>query len=256
MRQTILGLSLAGTLLFGIAFILSWLNPIWIERVASAAVRVEVEREAGERVDALSGAPMVGIAQRALGRTDAEIDRTRVAMHKEIPANVARVVTAMLDPDCACRARLKSAADTSRLQHLHSLAQLRARLTSMIESAYADVRTKLLREFRIFTASNAAALAMLGAVTLIRPSARLQLMLPAAALAGGVVVTTGFYLFAQDWLHTILFNDHVGLGYVVWLSVVILLLSDILGNRARVCTRIVNGVLHMAGAAVASVPCL
>ncbi|MRV74324.1 hypothetical protein GJ700_21695 [Duganella sp. FT92W] len=255
MRKTILCLSLAGTLLFGTAFILSWLNPIWIERMASTAVRVEVERAAGERVDALSGAPIVGLAQRALGRTDAEIERTREAMRSEIPANVARVATAMLDPDCACRARLKSAADASRRQHLHSLSQLRVRLTSLIESAYADVRAKLLREFRIFTASNAAALAMLGAVTLVRPKARLQLMLPAAALAGGVVVTTGLYLFAQDWLHTILFNDYVGLGYVIWLSVVILLLTDILGNRARVSTRMANGVLQIVGAAVVAVPC-
>lgn len=255
MRQTILGLSLAGTLLFGIAFILSWLNPIWIERMASTAVRFEVEREAGIRVDALSGAPIVGLAQRALKRTDAEIERTREAMRREIPANVARVATAMLDPNCACRARLKSAADAGRQQHLLSLSQLRVRLTSLIESAYADVRTKLLREFRIFTGSNAVALAMLGAVTLVRPKARLQLMLPAAALAGGVVVTTGLYLFAQDWLHTILFNDYVGLGYVVWLGVAILLLTDILGNRARVSTRIANGVLQIVGAAVVAVPC-
>lgn len=255
MRQTILGLSLAGTLLFGVAFIVSWLNPIWIERMASTAVRIEVEREAGERIDALSGAPIVGLAQRALGRTDADIERTRETMRREVPANVARVATAMLDPDCACRARLKSAADAGRRQHLLSLSQLRVRLTSLIESAYADVRTELLREFRIFTASNAAALAMLGAVTLVRSRARLQLLLPAAALAGGVVVTTGLYLFAQDWLHTILFNDYVGLGYAVWLSVVILLLTDILGNRARVSTRIANGVLQTVGAAAVAVPC-
>lgn len=255
MRQTILGLSLAGTLLFGIAFILSWLNPIWIERMASTAVRVEVEREAGERVDALSGAPIVGLAQRTLGRTDAEIESTREAVRSEIPANVTRVTTAMLDRDCACRARLKSLADAGARQRLLSLSQLRVRLTSLIESAYADVRKKLLREFRIFTASNAAALAMLGVVTLVRPKARLQLMLPAAALAGGVVVTTGLYLFAQDWLHTILFDDYVGLAYVVWLSVVVLLLTDILGNRARVSTRIANGVLQLAGAAVVAVAC-
>jgi hypothetical protein len=255
MRRTILGLSFTGTLLFGVAFIVSWLNPIWIERIASTAVRIEVERETGERVDTLSGAPIVGLAQRALGRTDAEIERTREAIRREVPANVARVATAMLDPDCACRTRLKSAADAGRRQHLLSLSQLRVQLTSLIESAYANVRTKLLREFRIFTASNAAALALLGVITLVRQKAQLQLMLPAVALAGGVVVTTGLYLFAQDWLHTILFNDYIGLGYVVWLSVVILLLMDILGNRARVSTRIANGVLQIIDATVVAVPC-
>jgi len=255
MRRTILGFSLAGTLLFGIAFALSWLDPIWIERLASTAVRFEVEREAGERVDALSGAPIVGLAQRALGRTDADIERTREAIRREVPASVARVAAAMLDPDCACRARLTAAVEAGARQHLLSLSQARAQLASLIESAYANVRAQLLREFRIFTASNAVAFGMLGAVTLARRRAGLQLMLPAAALAGGVVVTSGLYLFAQDWLHTILFNDYVGLAYVAWLGVVVLLLVDILGNRARISTRVVNAVMQIIGAGVAAVPC-
>jgi hypothetical protein len=255
MRRTILGFSIAGTLLFGIPFVISWLNPIWIERIASTAVRFEVEREAGERVDALSGSPIVGLAQRGLRRTDADIEHTREAIRREVPANVARVVAGMLDPDCACRTRLTSAFDAGARQHLLSLSQLRARLESLIESAYANVRGKLLREFRIFTASNAAALAMLGAATLIRRKAGLQLVLPAAALAGGVVVTAGLYLFEQDWLHTVLFNDYLGLAYVGWLGVVVLLLADILANRARVSTCVVNGMLQLVGAAVAAVPC-
>ena len=96
---------------------------------------------------------------------------------------------------------------------------------------------------------------MLGAVTLVRRRAGLQLMLPAAALAGGGVVTAGLYLFAQDWLHTILFNDYVGLAYVAWLGVVVLLLDDILGNRARVSTRVVNAVLQTGGAGASTVSC-
>jgi hypothetical protein len=137
MRRTILGFSLAGTLLCGIAFALSWLNPIWIERMASTAVRFEVEREAGERIDALSGAPIVGLAQRALGRTDADIERTREAIRRELPANAARVVAAMLDPACACRIRLTAASDAAARQHLLSLSQARVRLASLIETAYA-----------------------------------------------------------------------------------------------------------------------
>ncbi len=75
MRRTILAFSLGGTLLFGISFVLSWLNPIWVERMASTAVRFEVEREAGQRVEALSGSPIVGLAQQlhshvCIGRLD------------------------------------------------------------------------------------------------------------------------------------------------------------------------------------------
>lgn len=103
---------------------------------------------------ALSGSPIVGLAQRAPGRTDADIERTREAIRKEVPAKVARVVASMLAADCACRKRLVS----------------------------------------------------------------------------------------------ILFNDYAGLAYAGWLCVVVLLLADILGNRARVC----NSLLQTAGAAV---PC-
>lgn len=255
MRRIVLGFSFAGTLLFGVAFALSWLAPVSIERLASAAVRFEVEREAGKRLDALSGAPIVGLAQRALGRTDAEMARTRDALRTEVPAQVARVATAMLDPDCACRARLAAGFQAGARQHLQSLSDARTRLVSLIESAYANVSKQLLREWRIFTASNAVAFATLGAVALVRRQAGAQLLLPAAALAGGAAVTAGLYLFGQNWLHTVLFNDYVGLAYTGWLGVVVLLLADILANRARVTTRLINAVANMVGAGTSALPC-
>lgn len=101
MRQAILGFSFAGTLLFGIAFVLSWLNPIWVERAYGTVLRMQVERETGERLDALSGSAIAGRARRVLGCTDAEIARTREAMRTEVPAKVAQVVAAMRDADWA-----------------------------------------------------------------------------------------------------------------------------------------------------------
>ncbi len=255
MRRIVLGLSFAGTLLFGVAFALSWLAPVSIERFASAAVRFEVEREVGERIDALSGAPIVGLAQRALGRTDAEMARTRDALRREVPAQVARVTAAMLDPDCACRARLTAAFQAGARQRLQSLSDARVRLVSLIESAYANVSKQLLREWRIFTASNAVAFGLLGAVALARRQAGVQLLLPAAALAGGAAATASLYLFGQDWLRTILFNNYVGLAYAGWLGIVVLLLADILGNRARVTTRLINAVANMVGAGTSALPC-
>jgi hypothetical protein len=255
MRRIILGLSIAGTLLFGSAFILSWLNPILIERAAGTVVRMEVERKMEARLDALSGAPMVGLAQRALGRTESDMEHTRAAIRKEVPAKVVQVVAAMHDADCECRKRLTAIFDGAARQHLLSLSELRTRLTSLVESAYANVTAQLLREFRIFTASNAAALVALGIVALTRRRAGLQLMLPAAVLVGGVTATGGLYLFAQNWLHAIVFNDYVGMAYAGWLCVVVLLLADILGNRARVSTRVVNGLLQTVGAGLTAVPC-
>jgi hypothetical protein len=83
----------------------------------------------------------------------------------------------------------------------------------------------------------------------------LQLLLPAVVMVGAVMVTGGLYLFNQDWLHAILFADYVGLAYPVYLACVALLLGDVVLNRARVTTPIVNMLLEAVGAAVRAVPC-
>ncbi len=112
-----------------------------------------------------------------------------------------------------------------------------------------------MREFRVFTGSNAIAFALLGVVTLLRRNATLQLALPAVVLAGAVVVTGSLYLFNQNWLHTIVFGEYVGLAYAAYLAGVALLLADVVFNRARITTRMVNVVLQSVGSAVHALPC-
>lgn len=245
MRRFILGSSLAGTLLFGLAFAISYLEPIWIEGAARHVLRLEVERQAGARIDALSGTRVATVAQQVLARTDADIAGMRAALRAELPQKVAQVVDDMLDPDCDCRRRLAATVDAGMRLHLRALEGMRGRLQAMIESTYAQVSARLLREWRIFTLSNATAFALLGAVTLARRGLARQLALPAIVIGGAVVVTGACYLFAQDWLHTIVFGSYVGLAYAGWLAAVALLLSDLAFNRARV----VNGVLQAVGAA-------
>jgi len=242
MRRIILGFSLVGTLLFGLAFAVSYLKPIWVESAAREVLRREVERQAGARIDALSGTRVAGFAQQVLARTDADI----IGMRAALPEKAAQVVDDMLDPDCDCRRRLTAAVDAGARLHLRALEGMRGRLQALIESSYAHVSASLLREWRIFTLTNAVAFALLGAVTLARRGAALQLALPAAVIGGAVVVTGGAWLFAQDWLHTIVFGSYVGLAYAGWLAAVALLLADLAFNRARV----VNGVLNAVGAAV------
>ncbi|KAF1721841.1 hypothetical protein [Pseudoxanthomonas wuyuanensis] len=255
MRRIVLLLSAPGILLFGGAFSLSFLNPLLIERAAREVMRIEVERRIGEKIDNLSSSRVTGLAQRALKRTNTDIERTQRAIREELPRKVANVVADMLDADCECRRRLAGYAERSESERLASLTQVRARLAVLIESTYASVGTSLMREFRIFSASNAVAFVMLGLVTLVRRRAALQLLLPAVVLVGAVALTGGLYLFNQDWLHTIVFGQYVGLTYAVYLAGVALLLADVVFNRARVATRIVNFVLQAAGSTTTAIPC-
>lgn len=255
MRRTILLVACLGAVLFGSAFAISFLNPLLIERAAREVVRLEVERRVGERVDALSNTKIVVLAQKALGRTDAEIEAARREIAEDIPRKVADAVARMLDADCECRKRLAERMAQASEAKVSSLGQVRQQLAALIESSYASVTQNLLREFRIFTASNAAAFALLAVVTLVRRKAALQLALPALVLIGATCLTGGLYLFAQNWLHTILYGNYVGLAYVGYLGVVALALADAVFNRARILTAIVNFVFNMVGATASAAPC-
>lgn len=255
MRRTLLVISLLGTVLFGGSFALSFVNPLLIERAAREIVRIEVEHRIGEKIDRLSDSHIVKLAQRALQRTDDDISRTQEAIRKDLPSKVANVVADMLNADCECRKRLVDYAQRSEAQQLSSLTQVRAKLVDLIESAYASVARSLMRELRIFTASNAAAFALLGVVTFVRRKATLQLALPAVVLVGAVAVTGTLYLFNQNWLHTIVFGQYVGLTYSVYLAGVALLLADIVFNRARVSTQIVRLAFDAVGSTTPVVPC-
>lgn len=255
MRRFIIIVGVGGFVLFASGLVISLVNPLLIERMAREIVRIEIEHRVGEKVDALSNSKIVSFSQKVLSATNRNIEETQAALRDELPQKVANVVADMLKVDCECRKRLAAGFQQLTVNHLASLANVRERLNELIGSSYAAVRSNLLREFRIFCASNAMAFALLGIVAWRKRGATLQLLLPTIVILGAISITASLYIFKQDWLHTIVFNDYVGFGYCAYLAAVVSLLADILLNKARVTTEIVNGIGGLIGSASAAVPC-
>lgn len=255
MRRILLLISLACALLFGGALAISFIQPLLVERAARELIRIEVERRVGQRVDALSNTRVMQMAKKALAQTEAEVESTRREIANGIPARVARIVGEMMKADCECRKRLVERANRAVEERLSSLTQLRDRLDSLIESAYQSVSSQLMREFRIFTAANGAAFMLLALVTWRRHRAAVQTLLPAVVLVGAALITGGLYLFQQNWLHTLLYSDYVGLAYIGYLAAAAMLLGDIVFNRARLTTRLLNVLMQSIGSALHFAPC-
>ena len=255
LQRILIAVSLLGVLLFGGAYGLSFLHPPLIERAAREVVRIEIERRVGNKIDSLANSRLVGFAQREFKKTEIDIAMSQKAIRDEVPEKVANVVAAMLNVDCECRKRLVQNAQRAEAERLYSLTQVRERLGDLIESAYASVTHDLLREFRIFTASNALAFGLMGLIAVLRRRATLQLFLTAVVLIGAVALTGSLYLFNQNWLHTVVFGQYVGLAYSAYLVGVALMLADVGFNRARVTTMIVNAVLSALGSVASAVPC-
>lgn len=255
MRRAILGFGLLSTALFTAALLISFVHPILIEQAAREIVRIEVERRVGEKIEALSSAKVIVLAQRSLGKTNEELETAKRALAQDLPRKVANVVADMLNADCECRRRLVELGIKAQEERVGSLSRMRENLVGLIESAYATVAANLMREFRIVAGSNAVAFAILSLVAYLRRGASLQLLVPTVILAGAVGVTGSLYLFNQNWLHTIIYNQYVGFGYAGYLALVAALLADILLNRARITTELLNLFFQAIGSALQAVPC-
>ena len=253
-RRCLLTVALCGFAVFAALWVVSMVRPHVIEASARALLVLEVERRTQERLDAVSDSELAGLARKAMATHAHETAQLR-RMKEALAERVSSTVDAMADPACACRAGLRDHIQGGVDARLAQLDDRDARLEALVRSAYAHTATQLQREIRIFAGTNALVFMALGVIAWRKRAAVVHLLVPAVVLLGSVGVSASFYLFNQDWVRTVVFNDYVGYGYAVWLGILLALLTDILANRARVTTRILNTVLHAAGSTLTVLPC-
>ncbi len=241
-RLLVLGLGFAGSLLFTAAFIASWTSEHFISQAAREVIRYRVAEEINEKIDALGADFLVEKAKIALKEKAQEIDQLKLILKSKVPELVAAVANQMADPNCPCRKWAPESFRNFVLALLTDATQAQNRLTDLIKTKYLEVEAQLTREFRIFTGTNALACLLLVLATLFKTGARIHLLPPALILLIATGVTSYFYLFNQDWLHTIVFGDYVGLAYAAYLVFVFACLVDIVLNRARITVAVVDGV--------------
>jgi hypothetical protein len=247
-RAFILALSALGFMSFTGLVLLSWLAPLQVERWARAAIEHDVQRQVEARWQSLEKPALLHAAGQALRAHVDEIGQARRKL-------VALTVREMQDPACPCRRAMRAAERAGLEGRILQLHEMNDKLRHFAQAQYAEVSAALLRELRIFAGCNAAVFALLGVVAIVRRRATLQLLAPALVLLGAAVLVACAYLFSQNWLQTILLSDYVGWTYAPWLGLAITGLADVVWNRARVCSAMVNGALAIVGAAASAVPC-
>lgn len=242
-RLAVLCLGLIGSVIFIGAFAASWVTPHFISKTAREVIRYRVAQEMNEKIDALGAEFLVEKAKILTKDKADEIERIKLLVKAKVPELVAVIANQMRDPDCPCRKWTPEPFRNFLLAMMADAGQAQERLAGLIKSKYLEVETKITREFRIFTGTNAVAFILLVLAVLVRPMAQIQLLPSAVILFAATVLCSYFYLFNQNWLHTIVFSDYVGFAYAAYLAVVFALLWDILRNNARVTEIVLNAIL-------------
>ncbi|MEP7156967.1 MAG: hypothetical protein ABI905_14405 [Betaproteobacteria bacterium] len=254
-RSILLVVGLFGAIIFTAAFVTSLLNPGYVEEVAKEIIRQRVETKTRETIHALDEKYLSGKAGNLVKSQAGDIAFIRRQLEENLPQTLATVIAQMRNLDCECRRKIETRIRDGLLGSIASAVHSQEKLTTLIRTHYMATAEKLTREFRIFTGTNALVFMLLALAAAWRRSADVQLLLPATLLVVAASVTAYLYLFRQNWLHTILFNDYVGLAYIGYMAVAFALLCDVLFNRARVITSLLNAFFNAIGSSFSLLPC-
>lgn len=248
-------LGIVGGLLFGFAFLASVTKPGFVEQLAKNIIRYEVERKVQEKIEAIDSAFLSSKAAVIAKGYAEEVEQIKRLLTQQLPTRLAKVIAEMRDLDCECRKKIETNIRDGFEWRIASASSAQERLTTLIRSKYMDTATQLTREFRIFTGTNAIVFALLLVAVFVKRQAGLHLLPSALVLLAAGAITAYFYLFNQNWLHSLVFNEYVGLAYIGYLAGAFALLCDIILNRARLTTEVLNFVLNAIGSAIQVVPC-
>jgi hypothetical protein len=247
-----------GLAVFAILFALTWHRPQWVETVAADFIEDQLVEDISARLE--DGHRTTGLLDRfALDLADYNEEAIR-SLRSQLEARVhqylAQALVEVRDPSCTCRRMVAEWLDAGAAARIAGLLDENDRIKSFIHTSYMKVVHDLEREIRIFAGANAVAFLLLLVVSFAKPAASRHLLFPGVLLLIATSFCAFLYVFSQNWLLTIIHGDYLGWAYAACLGTVFLFLCDIALNRARITTRMANGISGALGGAVSALtPC-
>jgi hypothetical protein len=251
-----------GIALFVPLFLFTFSDPHLIERAGKSFIEWRLHADTVEKIDSMA-LPKPTKLENVLGaraqalreRTEIKLEEVKRQLKADLPAILAEQIAKLGNLDCECRkkweTRLRQAMQSERI----SLEATRSRLIEFTHVQYMRIVSRLNADVRIFLGTNSLVFILLFAASILKPVAVDHLFLPGTLLLISTLVCSYFYLFEQNWFYTIIYNDYTGYAYTGYLLFVFALLCDIVFNKARVTTEILNTCLSAIGQAADLAPC-
>jgi len=267
MKKTLLlSLGSLGTLLFLPLFVLSLMDPNLIESQSKAFVEWKLNQELEQKVDQIAipknltekdnlGRLLGAGAKLLESKANAKIELIKEQLKNEIPKVIAKEIAELRNLSCECRAKWEQKI-TARFNL--ELVDLQARvnqLSTFTQGKYMEIVTNLTLDIQIFLGTNAFVFLSLVLAGLVKPRAIAHLFVPGILLFVSTLFVSYFYLFEQNWLLTLLYNDFTGYLFIGYLAIVYAFLLDIFFNSGRITTEIANTIISAISSAAPLSPC-
>ena len=247
------------TLLYGGLFFYTLSSPHTIEKHARTFIKEKIAEKTHEKIDNIGAKykenKLVKISAKLFKQKSQKLKQYKEALKNKVNEKLAAVMTKMKDLDCECRKKYATHFKIFFTAKIASLSKATKKLEAFMTSKYMFVLKNLIHDFRIFSGSSFFVLLIMLILLFIKPLAKIQISLVASLMLVSTLLTSYLYLFKQNWFYTVLYSDYWGFWYLFYVGVIFLLLCDILFNKARITTEIVNALLNALGSAFSAVPC-
>lgn len=255
MNKALKLISIFGILLFGALLAVTFVSQERVENSAKGFVKSQIEKEISEKQKAMSESSTVKAALNISGTLGLEKEKIRADLDNKLPEKIASIVEAMCGYDCEKKKTLSKSIGTGYMERINSIQISESTLSDLVKGKYLEIVSNLKIDLRIFLGSNLAMFLILAAVSFLKPRAVQHLLLPGLLLAVATIVASGIYIFGQDWFYTILYNDYMGFGYLIYIAVIFGLLVDVTFNKAKVSSEIINCITNSLGLVFTVAPC-
>ena len=255
MKSTLIAIGGLGTLLFCMLFAITFSSPQTIESTAKGFIKTQIEKEVKDKYER---GVQSSLGQKALGLAEKlglEKNKIQQDLKNELPKKIANIIASMCGYDCEKKKAIAKGITKGYLDRITKINIAESNLGDIVKGKYIEIMGNLKTDLRIFLGSNSILFLTILSLVFFKPQAMVQLFIPAVLLAITTIISSGIYVYGQDWFYTILYNDYMGFGYLIYVIVIFSFLLDIVLNRARVTTEILNGLAHALGSSFSASPC-
>ncbi len=250
---------IVGAAIFLYFLSLTFYIPEWVETFAQSFIEEEVEKRVDSRIDSIQPPKGEGslakYANVLYAQNLEQIDSLKESLKARTHEKIAAVLAEVRNLDCECRDKWAEVLEQGFESNIAVLKAANAKIVRFVQASYMEVVENLRRDIQIFTGANSLTFLALIAISFLKPQAITHLFLPGMLLVLSTVICSYFYIFEQNWLLTLIYNDFLGFMYVGYLAVVFGFLCDVVFNRGRITTEIMNALLNAIGSAASVAPC-
>lgn len=253
---------LLGIIIFTPLFLFTFADSQLIEKSGKSFIEWKLQSETDKKIDSVH-LPEVSKLESLLGNkakklrqeTEEKLEVIKQQLKDDAPAMIASQIAKLRNLDCECRKKWEQKLRNSMKLQIASLEVAKAKLIDFSHAKYMEIVQKLTLDVRIFLGVNAFIFIFMFLVSFLRPQAIKHLFLPGGLMLISTIICSYFYLFEQNWFYTIIYNNYTGFSYIGYLAFVFGILCDIVFNKGRITTEVINACLNAIGNVGSLAPC-